>query len=363
MFEARLRLVRSVPWPLKHLSEVRLHTGTAEVLGQVALLEGNTLEPGSEAYVQLRLEEPVCAVAGDRFILRLASPMITLGGGVLLSRSTFRIKRSRAGVVERLQQAEAALEDRDEALSLALEAPREDLVAEATLARELGWSESEVRERLAGFAAEGKAVECSGGWVGASRVAEIEREIAGVLAGFYRKHPNRVWMDLRDLRAGSKAPAVLQDAVLERLCGLRRLERRGAEVRDPSRVVALEPKLSARCDALHAALAAEPFQPPDPAAFGAEQGWRPSEVAEALKTLQDLGRARIVNAELAFTAEAIERAAAEIRANVKQHGELQIPELRDALGTSRKFLIPLLDYFDRTGLTIRQGARRILRSS
>jgi selenocysteine-specific elongation factor len=90
---------------------------------------------------------------------------------------------------------------------------------------------------------------------------------------------------------------------------------------------------------------------------------RPSEVAEALKTLQDLGRARIVNAELAFTAEAIERAAAEIRANVKQHGELQIPELRDALGTSRKFLIPLLDYFDRTGLTIRQGARRILRSS
>ncbi|MBL8900409.1 MAG: selenocysteine-specific translation elongation factor [Planctomycetes bacterium] len=363
MFEARFQLGRNVPWPLRHLAEVRLHTGTAEVLGQVALLEGNVLEPGAETFVQLRLQEPVCAVAGDRFILRLASPMITLGGGVLLARSAFRIKRSRAGVLERLQQAEAALEDRDEALTLALEAPRDAAFSEAELARELGWSEEDLRERLARLAAEGRAIACAGGWLGAERVAVVERELEAALSAYYRRHPSRLWMDLRDLRSGTKATAVLFEAALERLRARQRIERRGTEVRDASRVVQLEPKLSARCDALAQALAADPFQPPDPAAFGAEHGWRPSEVAEALKALQDLGRVRIVNAELAFGAEAIERAAAEIRANIQRHGELAIPELRDSLGTSRKFLIPLLDYFDRTGLTIRQGARRILKSS
>ncbi|MBK9383527.1 MAG: selenocysteine-specific translation elongation factor [Planctomycetes bacterium] len=363
MFEARFALGRNVPWPLKHLSEVRLHTGTAEVLGQVALLEGNTLEPGAETFVQLRLEEPVCAVAGDRFILRLASPMITLGGGVLLARSGFRIKRSRAGVVERLQQAEAALEDRDEALMLALDASRDGALSEAELARELGWSEEEVRQRLASGVAEGKAVAVVGGWLSAGRIAPVEAELEAALAAYYRRHASRLWMDLRDLRAATKAPAALLEAAIERLCKGGRLERRGTEVRDASRVVQLEPKLAARCEELGAALAVDAFQPPDPAAFGAERGWRQSEVAEALKTLQDLGRARIVNAELAFSAEAIERAAAEIRTNIQRHGELLIPELRDALGTSRKFLIPLLDYFDRTGLTIRQGARRILKSS
>ena len=95
MFEARLELLASQSKPLEQRQLVRVHVGTAEVLGEVVLLDATSLDPGERALAQLRLRAPVVALPGDRFVLRRSSPLETLGGGVILGRSRWRLKAFR----------------------------------------------------------------------------------------------------------------------------------------------------------------------------------------------------------------------------------------------------------------------------
>ena len=92
MFEASLKYLASNTRPLPHQTSIRLHLGTVEGLGKVYLLEKKTVEPGEEAYVQFRLDEPIVAAPGDRFVLRLHSPLETIGGGEILDQSRWRLK-------------------------------------------------------------------------------------------------------------------------------------------------------------------------------------------------------------------------------------------------------------------------------
>ena len=102
---------------------MRLHVGTAEVLGEVVLLDHEELEPGQEGLVQLRLDEPVVAAPGDRFVLRRASPLETLGGGVVLEESRYRLKRFKRFVLDELERQARSLDS--------LEALLESLLARA----------------------------------------------------------------------------------------------------------------------------------------------------------------------------------------------------------------------------------------
>ncbi len=82
-FDCQVKLLKTSQ-PLKHRDRVRVHLGTAEIIGRVLLLEENSLEPGNTAYAQLKLEKPTAALRGDRFVLRTYSPQLTIGGGMVL---------------------------------------------------------------------------------------------------------------------------------------------------------------------------------------------------------------------------------------------------------------------------------------
>ncbi|MGH2627998.1 MAG: selenocysteine-specific translation elongation factor, partial [Anaerolineales bacterium] len=91
MVEARFRYLARAARPIETLTAIRFHTGTAEILGRIHLLEGKRLSPGETGFVQFRLDEPVVVAPGDRYVARLHSPMETIGGGEVLDRSRFRL--------------------------------------------------------------------------------------------------------------------------------------------------------------------------------------------------------------------------------------------------------------------------------
>src|SRR4029077_18886800 len=104
MLGVRLECLATFARPIEDRTAIRLHTGTLEAVGELVLLDCERLEPGATALAQLRLAEPVVTAPGDRFILRLESPMWTLGGGVILEESQHRLKRFKAFVVEELSR-------------------------------------------------------------------------------------------------------------------------------------------------------------------------------------------------------------------------------------------------------------------
>jgi selenocysteine-specific elongation factor len=363
MVAARLTAVPGLAWPISNRMPIRLHTGTADVPGEVILLDQETLAPDETGLVQLRLSEPVVCAPGDRFVLRLLSPVITLGGGVILEESRHRLKRFKEFVLTELTRQEASLESPLALLESLLDRHGEELVATDELAVELKRPKEEVRELLGRLAGDGRAVSPKAErWIHVDRLESARLALRRALEDHFAAHPHRTRVDVRDLRAATGTePAFLsmllareeQDGLVETLPGgLVRVQGREAELDDTTRALAGrvdEQLVSAQC------------QPPTVDDLAGTLGAQPPAVQRALEHLVDTGRADRIGADVFASRDVLDRIRAAIVANCERHGQLEIPELRNELQTTRKYLIPLLEYFDAQGLTTRQGGYRILK--
>ena len=364
MVGARLQVLETAPLTVENRLTVRLHTGTADLLGEVVLLDREELPPGSNGLVQLRLEESVVCAPGDRFVLRLASPAVTLGGGAILEESRYRLKRFKGFVLAELARQEVGLDDPERLLESILARRGAELVSADELAVAIKRPREQVRALLERLAADGRAAAPTGGerWIHADRLEEALVRLRGAVAAWFDEHPQRSRVEILELRRRTQfeAPfaAALVAAEVER-GGL--LQEPGGLLRLPGREIELD-KATARLHAeLLARLRSAALRPPDPDELGQALGAAADDVRAALAALEDRGELRRIGRDIHVACEALERAEREIVANCERNGELAIPELRDALDTTRKWLIPLLEHFDAVGLTARQGGHRILR--
>jgi selenocysteine-specific elongation factor len=358
-FEALAGLGRPVPDRLS----VRLHTGTSETLGELVLLDCDVLEPGAQALVQLRLEEPVVCAPGDRFVLRRASPAETLGGGAILEESRHRLKRFKKFVLEHLERTSGSLGSPGELLEAVLARIEGTTSTPEQLAVEIKRPREEVRPLLAELEEAGSAVALGNhGWVHARRLAEARQRLQAALEEWFREHAHREVVDVRDLRRLTGYEAAFLDALLEVEEAGGRIERSpGGLVRPAGRAAQADPRTEEAAARVLAVLEASPFQPPLEPELASRSGLDGGAVRAALELLVDRRKVLRVGPELFLAGTAYARARAEVVANCERNGSLDIPSLRDALGTSRKYLIPLLEQLDAQGVTIRQGANRVLR--
>jgi selenocysteine-specific elongation factor len=363
MVEAKFRYLRRNRRPHLDRTELRFHAGTGETIGVAVLLDHAALQPGEEGFVQFRLEEPVVVVPGDRYIARLASPLVTVGGGVVLAESERRLKRFKGFVLEDLARKEATLEDVRGRLEQTLRGAGIRPQRADALARQAVMPLPEASAALAAFATEGKARRLRGDlWIHVEGWAEAAAKANAAIDAAFERAPHRSLVEHLAVREGSKLEPDVLDAVLEELSakGEISLDRR-ARVRRKNRA----PRLSAEAARVRGpslgALREGHFSPPTVEDLAARLRASVPALREALESLADEGEAAAVSPELFFSAAAIAAVKREVAANVAAHGELDIPALRDRLGTTRKYLIPLLEHLDDEGFTIRQGARRILR--
>ena len=364
-FDAWVEIRPAAARPVESHEVVRVYLGTAEIIGKLVRLDGQkTLAPRHSALVQLMLREPLHAVRGDRFILRNESAQRTIGGGVVVHPFARRYRRgavpleafealrtasSPAAVVQGLLRVETDFAVTPEFLAqaggLSLEGVRETLRS-GTSIRALPDA-----EHLAACTTNEK-------WDALRRATLV------ALEEYHRQKPLVPGMEMESLRsqiAPDLSPKVFR-AVLDALVAERVLVRDDSLLRLPSHRVALrrdEEDVAMRAEGL---IAAGGFTPADLKQVEAALGVPRPRLQAILQQLEREGRVAKVAEGLYFAREPLERARTLLRTHVAAHGEINAATFRDLLGASRKFSISLLDYFDRTGFTLRVGDIRKLRA-
>lgn len=360
---ARLRTLKSLPLPIRNRLPIRLHTGTAEVLGEVILLDHEVMQGEEEGLVQLRLSEPVVCAPGDRFILRLASPLLTLGGGVILEESRYRLKRFKGFILEGLNKREASLQTVEDLLESVLSQAPDGWLTEPEVARGLKRDQAEVRTLLAAMEEVGSAVPLAGGhWIHGDVLQNYCVEVKRKLAEWFQGNGHRARMDIRELRSGVSMDKGLLGAILDRLADTGEI---GRESGGFLTLVGHEPRLG---DALggfakkiQGLYAEGQFQPPSQAEAAGACGLKEPGLTQVFEYLIDAKLLHHVGQDLYLDQACMERMRQEVIKSCQKNGELQIADLRDALGTTRKFLIPILEGLDAEGLTQRKGGARTLK--
>lgn len=348
---------------LRSGSRVRVLLGTAEVVGRLVLEAGaSPLRPGEDAFGQLRLEGELVAALGDRFVLRSFSPVETLGGGLVLWRSARRLGPRRL--------ADAAALHRD---LLSHEGP----VRLAAVVRERGLRGATPAE--AAFRAglgEQEAAECAGKLIGRGEMAleggrlfpagaleELRRRLEEALEAFHARERIRRGMPLGELRERAGAPPALFERALAELASTERVVVEANQVRLAARGADLGPREAAWRDALLGTYERAGLEPPAPEAALMEAGAPPREGRALLERLVEEGRLTKLGAGLYFHAAPLLAARAGLRDFLSERPFASVGELKDLLGVSRKYLIPLLEHFDREGLTRRTASGRALARS
>lgn len=365
MLGANLRMLSSSLRGLANRTPIRLHLGTAEVLGEAILLDQEQLEPGDKGLIQLRLEDPVVCAPGDHFVLRRASPVETLGGGVILEESRYRLKRFKGFVINELARQAKSLGSPEALLESHLVRAPEHWLEIVDLTVVLKLPKPEVQILLDGLASQGRSVELGPGrWIHSEALTVVEDQVREAVSGWFAEHPTRSRMDVRDLRSILKLEAALTDQILERLFEAQEFVSMGNGMLAPmDRIVELDDATRALRDQVLALLREGNYQPPSPSELQQQLGIGADPVQVVLQLLVDEGEVVHVSGEFFLWAEAHATMRAAVISNCERNGELQIPELRTTLGTTRKYLIPVLESFDTTGLTQRRGNTRVLRKT
>lgn len=342
--------------PLAQRARLRVHHGTAEALGRVELLDREQLEPGESCYAQLMLERPLPPLRGDRLVLRAYSPMLTIGGATVLDADAPRHKRFHAPTLAAL----TARSDGSLAAALLDLLRRQDApLNAAALSRAAQLPQAEIAPIVADLlAAESvTALEVDGEmqYLAADTVEQALGRSLHLLTEYHHKYPLRRGLPQAELRArlfpGYKQKA--WQALLARWQGQGFVRVEGAALALTD--FAAEPAEAERqlLTRIVAAYAAQPFAPPEWAEVLRHLGVEPTPGGEYLLWLTESGQLIRVG-ELCFAAAAVAEAECLLRALDGPEG-FTLAAARDALNSSRKYVQPLLEYFDERRLTRRAG--------
>ena len=354
MIDARLRMVTDAK-PVKNRTRVHLHLGTAEVLARVVLLESDWLRAGEESLVQLRLESPIIAEKDDLFVIRSYSPVTTIGGGRVLDPTPKRHKRMKDDVLESLAVLEEG-EAGDIILHKLEEAGIEGL-SDAELAELAGVSAAELTDALV---SEGKLEKLGGRTLASGRYDELKSRTEELLGQFASVSPLEWGMSAEELRTrlSKRLERGVLDAALAALADEGKVSRRGDLVRLGGSDVDLTSEQSRLAESIEARLAEAGSSPPTLDELRQELGGKDFDAM--VKLLVETGRIIKVTSTLLFHPDVI----ADMRKAVAAYfdggaTQLGVPEFKDMVGVTRKYAIPILEYFDREGTTMRSGNVRL----
>jgi selenocysteine-specific elongation factor len=312
------------------------------------VLEGTRIEPGGSGWVQLRLGAPVAAAVGDRLVVRRPSPPETLGGGSVADTSGDRA-RTRADAVATLERRTApSPADR---LLASFEVPRTPAEAGERSGLDAAARDAAYAELLAS----GRAIALADAAVSAVAFEALAGRVERTIAMTHRKAPLRAGASREEVRSALDLAPKRYGALVARLVAAGRVAERGSALAIPSHRPALTAEQDEKWSKARAALAREPLQPPSATTLQQEFGID----LDVLMALADRGDVVRVGADGVFLPDAVERFGDAI-IDALQVGPITVAKARDLTGSSRKHVLPLLQFLDDHGLTRRVGDDRVL---
>lgn len=367
ILDARVTVLADAPRPLRTRQRVRVHHGTMEALARVAVLEeSGEVAAGSTGLVQLRLESAVVALPGDRFILRTYSPQQTFAGGVVFDAHAPKHRgRERAAAREALNALEGA--DRAARLGFFVGSAGERGLRREEAAARTGWRDDVLAAALAEGQARGPVVEAEGVLVSSEVLRRLQSAAVEEVKAHHRREPLSKGLARETLRERvftHAAPEIFRAA-------LRRAEEEGALVAERDLVRAaghsldLSPADAALRDRLEAVYRDAALEAPtleEALARAGAGGARREHLRKLLQLLLDAGALVRVREDLLFHRDALERLTASLRDYAARTPErlIDVAAFKELSGVSRKYAIPLLEYFDRERVTRRAGDKRLI---
>ncbi len=354
---------------LKNRTQVRVHVGAREIMGRIVLLEADEIRPGEETAVQLVLKDQAAVWPGDRYVVRSYSPVLTIGGGTIVNSASK--KRKRVSDADRRRNREIFAVYRrgrpEERLLLFVEESGPQGITRDVLATRIGVFGKRLEKILQQPLSSGgiRLVESdSGRFIAASVHSAVTGLILDFLEEYHRRHPLKAGLATEELR--SQLPRYI-DARLLAFC-LNDLVKKNRIVRDKAliRLASHEVALQADDEEVKARIMG----------LYEQAGLRPPNIRDVLAGLDDFPEKQVrevltlllrekqlvrVTESLYFTAGSLAELQQRVTAYIREEGEIDAPRFKDLTGLTRKFTIPLLEYFDKIKLTIRIGDKRVLR--
>jgi selenocysteine-specific elongation factor len=361
MVDATLELIAEAPRPLKTRDRVRFHVGTSEIMARVLLLDRAEIEPGDRAYARYRLEGPLVALPGDRYVIRSYSPIVTIGGGTLLDVAPPRFRRKAPQLLAHLKVLEGGSQE---------EVVEEHIIqagASGTRAVDLRartpFGPDRLRELLDQLREVRKIVAVDREWFLHQEVhGALRRRILDFLGAFHAQHPLRGGISREELRVRVGG---VEDRIFSQLLGSLEAEGLVKAERDKVRLASYEVRLSSEQQALverlESAFRTTGAAPPSPEEALGQLGLSGAEEHELFQLLVEDRRLVRVKESLFFHSQVLREIEERLVLFLKEKKTITPGDFKDLLGISRKYAIPLLEYFDSQRVTVRAGDHRVLR--
>jgi selenocysteine-specific elongation factor len=362
--DVRLNYLSSAPRELKHRATLRLHSATYEVPAKVILIDRNALQPGESAHVQLRLAKPVLLLPGDPFVLRTYSPQATLGGGTVLDPAPPRRRRRSGEALELLQAIEAGSETDKIRLLVAT-----NLLSGLSLDEMInrtGLAAKKIEATLATLLSAGEVLQVVREpriFLSKGAFETLKAKLMQELQNFLRDNPMKDGIGKEELK--SRIPKRSDPRFFGPL--LAALEKEGKAISERDLIKLPGRKGEANIDQaqlqanIEAALRKGGMEPPTIKELCDLLACSEKQLLEHLNFLTREGRVAKIKSDVFYAPEPLATIREKLVNYLRANKEITPPEFREQTNLSRKFMIPLLEYFDQEKLTIRVGDKRVLR--
>ena len=351
--DARVRMVKNASHALRHNEGVTFHLFTSETTARVRLLDADRLAPGSEGWVQILLDEPIPMVKGDFFVLRSAED--TLGGGQVVDPNPRRrYRRFDDDVIERLMMLDQGTGE-DVLISIADQWGPCNLI---TLSQRANISSEEVLERLSQLTDSGDMVVLGdlakdsdavvysrAGWEAS------KNKIFAALNTYHNQFPLRRGVPNQEIRSRLVLPQAIYLRLIAKLNQDGNLVEEAQYIRMPDHKAELTLNLEQEASDYITQLEKEPYSPATDLPID----------SELLNALIDQGKVVKVNESVIFTSTSYQTMTGQITAYLREKGSITVAEARTLFNSSRKYMLPLLEYLDQQRITRRVGDERVLR--
>ncbi len=364
-FDAHLEVRPGARKGLKNHQRIRLHLGAAERLGKIVILGGGEkIEPKESAFCQVTISKPLLALRGDHFILRDETARRTLAGGIVINPWTDRHKRGETHLQDRLNALlkgdTPALTEAYVESSAAFALPIEAIYQFLNVREEQIRDAIERMKNLRVLNAEGEKL-----FTTQAKWARLKEQVLELLKAFHARHPLVPGMDMEELRGKlvyALSPKIFR-VVTDTLIGEKLIAREENLLRLASHRVQLGGQEKTLMDKIKKLLGEQPLAPPDLKEIEKHTGVPRNRLNEVIRLLEREGAVVRITTDMYFLASSVEDLRQTLRKYLTEKGEMTAASFRDLIGSSRKYTIPLLEFFDRDGLTIRIGDIRRLKSA
>ena len=350
--DAVVELMPDAP-DIKNRSQVHLHIGTSETVARVILYDSDVIKKGDKVFCQLRLQYPVIAMSGDRFVIRRLSPVETIGGGVALDPHPFK-RRKKDGIEDLKVYGEGALK---EILSTKIKKMGAGGMTGKLIEGWIDEQRDEIRKSLDALKKEGKVNLFDNAIIHSDVFAEMGEKIVEILKKYHKEKPLETGMPKEVLRSRLRMENKMFMSLVSRVKGIGmngdvvhlkefKVELSGADEKTKTKIL----------DMIKKGI----YKPPFKEEVAKELSKSTKEIGDILKILSTKKKLARINDSVYLERDLADKLIVKVKAFFDTKEEMTVGEFRDLLDTSRKYALPYLEYLDSMKITIRVGEVRKL---